>query len=236
MTLHGSDKSVRNTVAGAASNAIEFYDFMIYTFFALQIGRVFFPDSTPFASLMLSLATFGAGFITRPIGGVVIGLYADRAGRRAAMTLCYTTMGISVLLMALTPGYAEIGIAAPIIVLLTRLLQGFSAGGAIGPNAAFLLESAKPENRGFAVSLQAGTQFLAAMMGSLVGLALSSIMSPDELGAYGWRIAFAIGGVKTEFGGVSADIAGLEGGGGDFVITGCGQGRGQGKHHQQEQP
>lgn len=190
----------RYVAAATIGNALEFYDFMIYSFFAIQIGRTFFPAADAFGSLMLSLATFGAGFITRPIGGIVIGLYADKVGRRAAMMLSYLTMGASVVVMALIPSYATIGIAAPILALCVRLVQGFSVGGAMGPNAAYLLETAPPLHRGFAVSWQAASQFLASMLGGIVGVVLTSMLSPEALNAYGWRIAFGLGALALPFG------------------------------------
>ena len=126
---------------------LEFYDFITYSFFAIQIGRTFFPTDSRYASLMLSLATFGAGFITRPIGGLVIGSYSDRAGRRPAMILSFVMMGSALIVLALTPSYATIGIAAPIIAIVARMVQGFSLGGEVGPTTAYLMEAAEPGRR-----------------------------------------------------------------------------------------
>jgi MFS family permease len=190
----------RHLAAATVGNALEYYDFMIYSFFAIQIGHVFFSSQSAYGSLMLSLATFGAGFITRPIGGIVLGFYADRAGRRAAMMLCYVMMGGSIAMMALIPSYAAIGIAAPALAILTRLVQGFSVGGAVGPNAAYLLEVAPARRRGLAVSWQAASQFLASTLGGVVGVALTSFMAPSTLETYGWRIAFGLGALTLPFG------------------------------------
>ena len=132
----------RFIAAATVGNALEFYDFVTYTFFAIQIGRTFFPSHDAYASLMLSLATFGAGFVTRPIGGIVIGAYADRVGRRPAMMFSFTLMGAAVVAMALIPSYKTIGIAAPILAVLARMAQGFALGGEVGPTTAFLLECA----------------------------------------------------------------------------------------------
>src|SRR6202044_179846 len=121
----------------------------------------FFPSQSAYGSLMLSLATFGAGFLTRPIGAFVIGNYADRAGRRPAMMLCFVLMGCAIVGMALIPTYATIGIAAPILAILARMAQGFSLGGEIGSNTAYLAEAATPENRGLIVSWQAASQNVA---------------------------------------------------------------------------
>src|ERR1700759_2994758 len=126
MVNEGRDINVvRAAFAATIGNMLEFYDFITYSFFAIQIGHTFFPSESEFGSLMLSLATFGAGFVTRPIGGVVLGVYSDRIGRRPAMLLSFALMGIAILTLALTPSYATIGLAAPIIVIAARMLQGF---------------------------------------------------------------------------------------------------------------
>src|SRR6201991_3965404 len=142
----------RTTLAVTIGNMLEFYDFITYSFFAIQIGRTFFPMGGEFGSLMLSLATFGAGFITRPIGALVLGTYSDRVGRKPAMVLSFTMMGCAIILLALTPSYESIGIAAPILAIIARMVQGFSLGGEVGPTTAYLLETAKPHRRGLAVS------------------------------------------------------------------------------------
>ncbi len=179
---------------------LEFYDFITYSFFAVQIGHTFFPAQSQFGSLMLSLATFGAGFVTRPIGGIVIGSYSDRAGRRPAMVLSFTMMGTAITVLALTPSYASIGIAAPIIVILARMVQGFSLGGEVGPTTAYLMEAAPPHRRGFSVSWQPASQQIAATAGAVVGVVLSRSMSDDALTSYGWRIAFLLGAACLPFG------------------------------------
>ena len=142
----------RHILAATIGNALEFYDFITYSFFAIQIGHAFFPAKGAFASLMLSLATFGVGFATRPIGAVVIGTYADKVGRRAAMMLSFIMMGTAIIGMALIPSYASIGIAAPILAVVARMVMGFSLGGNVGANTAYLMEAAPPERRGLAVS------------------------------------------------------------------------------------
>lgn len=190
----------RATLAVTIGNMLEFYDFITYSFFAIQIGRTFFSSDNQFASLMLSLATFGAGFVTRPIGGVVIGSYSDRAGRRPAMILSFAMMGSGIIVLALTPSYATIGIAAPIIVIIARMVQGFSLGGEVGPTTAYLMEAAPPNRRGLVVSWQPASQEIAATLGALVGVVLSRTMSDAALDSYGWRIAFLIGGACLPFG------------------------------------
>jgi MFS transporter, MHS family, citrate/tricarballylate:H+ symporter len=181
-------------------NMLEFYDFITYSFFAIQIGHAFFPSHSEYASLMLSLATFGAGFVTRPIGGLVIGAYSDRIGRRPAMVLSLALMGSAIIVLALTPSYGAIGIAAPIIAIGARMVQGFSLGGEVGPTTAYLLEAASVARRGLAVSWQPASQQIAATAGALVGMLLSKLMSGPALDSYGWRIAFLIGAVTLPFG------------------------------------
>ncbi len=190
----------RFIAAATIGNALEFYDFITYAFFAIQIGRTFFPSHNAYGSLMLSLATFGAGFITRPIGGLVIGAYADRVGRKPAMLLSFTMMGLAIVTLALIPGYKTIGIAAPILAVLARMVQGFSLGGEVGPTTAYLMEAAAPEKRGLAVSWQGASQGVAATLGGLVGVGLSAVMSPAALDSYGWRIAFLLGALTLPFG------------------------------------
>jgi MHS family citrate/tricarballylate:H+ symporter-like MFS transporter len=187
------DSTGRATLGATIGNMLEFYDFITYSFFAIQIGHAFFPSNGPFASLMLSLATFGAGFITRPIGALVIGSYSDRAGRRPAMILSFAMMGFAMFVLAVIPSYDVIGIAAPILAVIARMVQGFSLGGEVGPTTAYLMEAAAPEKRGLAVSWQPVSQQIAATAGALVGLVLSKLMSSAALDSYGWRIAFLLG-------------------------------------------
>jgi MFS transporter, MHS family, citrate/tricarballylate:H+ symporter len=190
----------RATLAVTLGNMLEFYDFITYSFFAIQIGRTFFPTHSQFASLMLSLATFGAGFVTRPIGALVIGSYSDRVGRRPAMVLSFAMMGSAIIVLALTPSYEAIGIAAPILAIVARLVQGFSLGGEVGPTTAYLLEAAPPSRRGLAVSWQSASQQIAATAGAVVGVVLSKFMSTAALDAYGWRVAFLLGAICLPFG------------------------------------
>jgi len=190
----------RFVVAATIGNALEFYDFITYAFFAIQIGHAFFPSKTGYGSLMLSLATFGAGFVTRPLGAIVIGTYADRVGRRPAMMLSFTMMGAAIVVLALIPPYARIGIAAPILAILARMVQGFSLGGEVGPTTAYLLEAAPPKGRTLAVAWQAASQNFASALGGFVGVGLSSVMAPAALDAYGWRVAFLLGAATLPFG------------------------------------
>ncbi|HYM41745.1 MAG TPA: MFS transporter [Steroidobacteraceae bacterium] len=183
----------RDVVAVVIGNGLEFYNFIAYAFFALQISHTFFPASTPATSLLLALATFGAGFLMRPLGAAVLGRLADRAGRRPAMLVSFTLMGIGMVGLALTPSYRSIGIAAPLLVIGWRLLQGFSVGGEVGPSLAYLVEAAPPGRRGLYSSFQPMTADAAACCAGLIGVALSSLLTPQSLDAFGWRIAFLLG-------------------------------------------
>jgi MHS family citrate/tricarballylate:H+ symporter-like MFS transporter len=185
--------------AVASGNALEFYDFVTYSFFAVQIGRTLFPGDAS-QSLILSLATFGVGFVSRPLGGLIIGRMADRRGRKPAMILSFTLMGIGVTGLALTPSYHVAGAAASILAVLFRLIQGFGLGGEVGPNAAFLLEVAPPHRRSLYLSIHLATADAAVLVAGLVGFALSSWMSAPLLDAWGWRIAFLIGASIVPFG------------------------------------
>lgn len=190
----------RHIVAATLGNALEFYDFLTYAFFAIQIGHAFFPTQSIYGSLMLSLAIFGAGFVTRPIGALVIGAYADRVGRRPAMILSFTLIGSSILAMALIPPYAVIGLAAPTLAVAARMLQGFSLGGEVGANTAFLLEAVPQSKRGLTVSWQRASQLMAGIGGGTVGIVLTWVLSHGALETYGWRIAFLLGAAAVPFG------------------------------------
>ena len=185
--------------AVVAGNALEFYDFLTFSFFAVQIGAVFFPGKDTTSSLLLTLATFGVGFATRPLGGVMIGTLGDTWGRKPAMLFSFGLMGFSVVGLALTPSYASIGWYAPLLAVLFRLLQGFALGGEVGPTTAFLLEVAPPARRGLYVSLQNATQYFATLCAGLVGLVLANLLSPDALTQWGWRIALLIGAAVVPF-------------------------------------
>jgi MFS family permease len=185
--------------AVVAGNALEFYDFLTFSFFAIQIGATFFPGRDTTSSLLFTLATFGVGFATRPLGGVMIGTLGDTWGRKPAMLFSFGLMGASVVGLALTPSYASIGWYAPMLAVLFRLLQGFALGGEVGPTTAFLLESAPPNRRGLYVSLQNATQYLATLCAGLVGFVLASLLSPAALNQWGWRVAMLLGAAVVPF-------------------------------------
>jgi MFS family permease len=183
----------RAVVAVVIGNWLEFYDFLVFTFFAVMIGDAFFPGESAIGRLLGALATFGVGFFTRPLGAAIIGAYADRAGRRAAMTLTLMLMALGSGLVAFTPSYAQIGLAAPIVLALARLIQGFSCGGEVGPATAYLLESAPIEKRAALTAWQGYSQQLALIMGSLVGVVLTMSLTREHLYLWGWRVPFILG-------------------------------------------
>jgi MFS family permease len=183
----------RTAVAAAvAGNALEFYDFVIYAYFAVYIGKTFFPVHGEFGSLLAAVATFGVGFFTRPLGGVLIGAFADKTGRKPAMILTVALITIGTLGLAATPSYASIGMAAPIIVVLCRLLQGLALGGEVGPATALLIEAAPQGRRGLYSSWQIASQGLAVAVGGIFGVTLSLLLSPQDLAAWGWRVPFLV--------------------------------------------
>ena len=185
--------------AVVAGNALEFYDFLIFGLFAIPIGAALFPTKDASSSLLLTLGTFGAGFLTRPLGGIVIGPLGDRIGRKPAMLFSFGLMGFSIIGLALTPSYATIGVAAPILALIFRLLQGFALGGEVGPTTAFLMEAAPPGKRGLYVALQFATQYAASLTGGVVGVILSGLLTPADLSAWGWRVAMLVGAAVVPF-------------------------------------
>ena len=191
---------ISHIVAVGLGNALTFYDFLIYSFFAVQIGHTFFPNHDENAGLLLTLGTFGAGFLMRPVGALVIGLYGDRAGRKPAMILSFTLAGIGVVGQALTPSYAAIGIAAPMLMLGFRMVLGFAIGGEVGPSTAFLVEAAPKLRRGLYASAQFATQDSAVLVAGIVGFVLAKVMEPAALDVWGWRIAFLIGAAIIPFG------------------------------------
>jgi MFS family permease len=194
----GSDGSaarekVKSVVRVTAGNFLEMYDFMIYGYYATAIGRAFFPKGSDFASLMLSLGTFGAGFLMRPLGAIVLGAYVDSHGRRAGLILTLGLMSVGTLSIALAPPYAAIGLAAPAIVVAGRLIQGLSAGVELGGVSVYLAEVATPGRRGFYVAWQSASQQVAVVFAALVGVVLHRVSSDAAVDAWGWRIPLLIG-------------------------------------------
>jgi len=177
----------------SSGNFLEMYDFMVFGYYATAIGRAFFPSGTAFGSLMLSLMSFGAGFLMRPLGALVLGAYTDRHGRRAGLLLTLGMMSIGIFSIACVPGYATIGLLAPLLVLIGRLLQGFSAGMELGGVSVYLSEIATPGHKGFYVSWQSGSQQVAVMFAASVGVLLNSILPSENMERWGWRIPLLLG-------------------------------------------
>ncbi|MBL1098601.1 MFS transporter [Streptomyces coffeae] len=182
----------RAVLAATAGNTLEWYDLTTYGFFAVPISKAFFPSGDPTVSLMLAFGTFGVSYLVRPLGALVLGTYADRTGRKAALLLTIRLMLIGTLLIALMPTYASIGIAAPVLILLARLIQGFSAGGEFGSATAFLAEQT-PDRRGFMASWQFASQGFATLLAATFGTVLTMNLSGDQLNSWGWRLPFLFG-------------------------------------------
>lgn len=179
-------------VATVAGNALEFFDFVAYSFFAVYIGQTFFPSKDEFTSLLLTVGVFGVGFVFRPLGGILIGAYADRAGRRPAMLLTIVLITVGTMGLALTPSFESIGMTAPILVILCRLVQGLALGGEVGPASVFLIEAAPPGKRGLYSSWQLASQGIAVLAAGLLGLVLSLILDKQALSSWGWRVPFVL--------------------------------------------
>jgi MFS family permease len=186
-------EKLHSVIRVASGNFLEMYDFMVFGYFSSAIGRAYFPASSEFASLMFSMTTFAVGFMVRPLGAVFLGAYIDHIGRRKGLLLTLALMSVGTLTIALVPGYETIGLFAPILVVLGRLCQGFSAGVELGGVSVYLSEIATPGHKGFYVSWQSGSQQVAVAFAGVLGYALSSWMPPEALQAWGWRIPLIVG-------------------------------------------
>src|SRR6201996_5025039 len=188
--VHPEEKNVtRLIVATSIGNALEWYDITVYGYFATYLSKAFFPNSDPTISILLTFGTFGLSFLVRPIGGVVLGAYADRHGRKASLMVSIVMMTIGTSVIAFMPAYETVGILAPIAVLTARLVQGFSAGGEFGSSTAFLVEH-RPDRRGFVASWQFASQGLSNLLASAFGVGLTSWMTPAEMQSWAWRTPF----------------------------------------------
>ncbi|MFM0140536.1 MFS transporter [Caballeronia grimmiae] len=176
-----------------SGNFLEQFDFFLFGFYATSISKIFFPSTSEFASLMLTFAVFGAGFLMRPLGAIFLGAYIDKVGRRTGLIVTLSIMASGTILIACVPGYASIGLLAPALVLLGRLLQGFSAGAELGGVSVYLAEMATPGNKGFFTSWQSASQQVAIVMAAAIGYGLNQWLSAQQIGAWGWRVPFFIG-------------------------------------------
>jgi MHS family proline/betaine transporter-like MFS transporter len=189
---HGAGEATRLIIAASLGNALEFYEILVYGYFAVIISKVFFPAADEAVSLLVTFGTFGASFLARPVGAIFLGAYGDRKGRKAALTLSILLMTIGTALMTIMPSYGTLGILSPILVIAARLLQGFSVGGEFASSTAFLVEH-RPDRAGFFASWQWASQGLAALIATGFGLLLTNTMSAADLQSWGWRIPFAFG-------------------------------------------
>lgn len=183
-------RAITATILG---NGFEWFDFMVYGFFAITIGQLFFPTGNELTSLLLSVATFGVGFVVRPVGGILIGMYSDRVGRKAALSLTILLMAGGTALIGIAPTYEQIGIGAPILIIIARLMQGFSAGGEMGSATAFLTEHAPANQKGYYASWIQSSIGFAVVLGAVAGTVLTLWLTPEEVKAWGWRIPFLLG-------------------------------------------
>ncbi len=182
----------RAVISASIGNALEWFDLVVYGFFAVTIAKLFFPTHDNTTSLLLTLGTFGVSFFMRPLGAIVIGVYADRRGRREALTLTILLMMVGTAIIAFMPTYETIGLLAPVGIVLARMIQGFSAGGEFGSATAFLAEHA-PQRRGFFASFQVASQGLTTLLAAGFGAVLTSTLSPEQMQSWGWRVPFLFG-------------------------------------------
>ncbi|MGB6755277.1 MAG: MFS transporter [Xanthobacteraceae bacterium] len=189
---HGTGAATRLIVAASVGNALEFYEILVYGYFAVIVAKVFFPAADEAVSLLVTFGSFGISFLARPVGAIFLGAYGDRKGRKSALTLSILLMTIGTALMTIMPSYGAVGILAPILVVGARLLQGFSVGGEFASSTAFLVEH-RPDRTGCFASWQWASQGLAALVATGLGVLLTTTMSADDLQAWGWRIPFALG-------------------------------------------
>ncbi|MEM5275882.1 MFS transporter [Cupriavidus taiwanensis] len=183
----------RAIIATVIGNGLEWFDFTVYSFFAVIIARLFFPTGNDLSSLLLAVATFGVGFFMRPVGGIVLGVYADRVGRKAALSLTILLMALGTTLIGIAPTYDQIGILAPLLIVVARLMQGFSAGGEMGGATAFLTEYAPARQRAYYSSWIQASIGVAVLLGAAVGTFVTSSLSEAALNSWGWRLPFLLG-------------------------------------------
>ncbi|HEY0524607.1 MAG TPA: MFS transporter [Stellaceae bacterium] len=199
--VHGesSASKVATVLRVTSGNFLEMFDFFLFGFYATYISKAFFPTGNEFASLMLTFMTFGAGFLMRPLGAILLGAYVDRIGRRRGLITTLVIMAFGTILIAFVPGYQTIGLLAPFLVLVGRLLQGFSAGVELGGVSVYLSEMATPGNKGFYVSWQSASQQVAIMVAAIIGYVLNRTFFPADMDAWGWRVPFFIGCIIVPF-------------------------------------
>src|ERR1700750_495893 len=188
-----SKSKVATVLRVTSGNFLEMFDFFLFGFYASYIAKAFFPAGNEFASLLLTFMTFGAGFLMRPLGAIVLGAYIDQVGRRKGLIVTLTLMASGTILIACVPGYETIGLLAPALVLIGRLLQGFSAGAELGGVSVYLAEMATPGRKGFFTSWQSASQQVAIVVAAALGFALNQWLDTAAIAAWGWRVPFFVG-------------------------------------------
>lgn len=188
-----SRMATKTVIAGALGEGLEIYDFLVFSFFAVYISRAFFPLQSPTQSLLLTVATLGLGFVTRPLGAFYLGMYADRFGRKKVLTLTMWLMGGATLGIALLPTYDQLGTTAQVLLVLARLVQGFASGGEVGSAALLMMEAAPPERRGLAMSWQVTSHSISYIASGIIGSSLTWLLTKEQMFEFGWRIPFAVG-------------------------------------------
>jgi MFS family permease len=199
LALRVKHPKIGAVVRVSLGNLLEMYDFMVFGYYAAAIGRAFFPTHNEYASLMLSFMTFGTGYLMRPLGAIVLGAYLDHHGRRKGLLLTLWLMAAGTISIGIMPGYETIGLFAPLLVVVGRLLQGLSAGVEVGAASVYLAEIATPGRKGFFVSWQSGSQQVAVAFAALLGLILSAVLRPEQMAGWGWRIPLLIGSMLIPF-------------------------------------
>ncbi|MFJ3059277.1 MFS transporter [Herbaspirillum sp. NPDC087042] len=193
ITLVSNNQRRRAIIATVIGNGLEWFDFTVYSFFAVIIAKLFFPTGNELTSLLLAVATFGVGFFMRPVGGILLGIYADRVGRKAALSVTILLMAVGTTLIGLAPTYESIGLFAPLIIVVARLLQGFSAGGEMGSATAFLTEYAPERERAYYSSWIQASIGVAVLLGAAVGTFVTASLDAESLASWGWRLPFLLG-------------------------------------------
>jgi MHS family citrate/tricarballylate:H+ symporter-like MFS transporter len=199
MATAATSSKLATVLRVTSGNFLEMFDFFLFGFYATHIAKAFFPAGNEVASLLLTFGTFGAGFLMRPLGAIILGAYVDKVGRRRGLIVTLAIMAMGTVLIAFVPSYATIGLIAPVLVLIGRLLQGFSAGVELGGVSVYLSEMAPPDQKGFYVSWQSGSQQVAIIVAALIGYTLNKTLSPAEISDWGWRVPFFIGSLIVPF-------------------------------------
>src|ERR1043166_5975651 len=189
------DKTRKAVSAAVIGNVLEWYDFAVYAYVAAYIAKNFFPQGDPVTALLATFLTYGLGFLARPLGGIILGRVGDTHGRKTALLITIALMAIGTVLVGILPTYAAIGVAAPLLLVVARLMQGFSAGGEWGSSTAYIVEWAPQDQRGFYGSFQQMSVVAGLLLGSAVAAIMNTVLTPEQMDAWGWRVPFLLGGI-----------------------------------------